>query len=106
MELETIEMQNNLQRKLEDMDTELARKDAKVAELRKLNEKWYFKHKDEKRKVERYKEKAKEVNQSEIDQLEKEITRLRAEINQLKRDRRDARKYKKIYEIVTGEVME
>jgi len=89
-----------------EQEVELARKNARIAELHKLYVKWQDKYRNERRRVVRLREKMKEVNHSEIEQLNLEITRLRAEINQLKRDRRDARKYKKIYEIVTGEVME
>ena len=96
----------DLHLKIKEMDTELARKDAKIAELREVYKKWHARYKRESEKVERYREKAKEVNNSEIEQLERENIRLRAEVNQLKRDRRDAKKYKKIYTIVTGEEIE
>lgn len=85
----------------EELHKQLASKDRKIEELRKINKKNLDKAESLRRKMKRWEEER--VNPSEMKKLERENTRLRAEINQIKRDRRDAKKYKKIYQIVTGE---
>jgi len=87
---------------VDELHKQLEDKDTKIAELRASNQKYANRLQYEKKKVERYMKE----NPSELDRLNQENTRLQSVINQLKRDRRDAMKYKKIYEIVTGEVVE
>ncbi|MFA1821187.1 hypothetical protein ACDX78_13605 [Virgibacillus oceani] len=93
----------------EELHKQLESKDLKIAELRASNRKYASRSQYAEKKLENYLEMQKhdeEINPSELAKLESENTRLRAEVNQLRRDRRDARKFKKIYTIVTGEEIE